>query len=194
MMAEEAFVKIGHFKSADEFLAHLRQLQLDLPCDSDTLTAGQGNPLAQPVEVGGMVVGNRWCIHPMEGWDGTTTGEPTEHTLRRWEHFGESGAKLIWGGEAFAVQNDGRANPNQIGIIDDQVDRAENGLRQLLQRLTDAHQKKFGRTDDLLVGLQLTHSGRFCRPTDGKCMSSDRMEVVSWRWRPTITFSRTLMR
>ena len=104
----------------------------------------------------------------MEGWDGTTAGEPTEHTLRRWEHFGQSGAKFIWGGEAFAVQGDGRANPNQIGIVDDDVNRAEKGAAQLLERLTTAHREKFGNIDDLFVGLQLTHSGRFCRPYDKK--------------------------
>src|SRR4051812_5888806 len=122
--------------------------------------------MAQTIDVGGFVVGNRWCVHPMEGWDGTTSGEPTEHTIRRWKHFGESGCKLIWGGEAFAVQNDGRANPNQLALIDDDEERAARGLTELLRTLTNAHREKFGATDDLLVGLQLTHSGRFCRPYD----------------------------
>ena len=49
----------------------------------------------------------------MEGWDANRDGSPSELTLRRWQHFGQSGAKLIWGGEAAAVQPDGRANPNQ---------------------------------------------------------------------------------
>ena len=49
----------------------------------------------------------------MEGWDANRDGSPSELTLRRWRHFGVSGAKLIWGGEAAAVQPDGRANPNQ---------------------------------------------------------------------------------
>ncbi len=40
-------------------------------------------------------------------------GSPSELTLRRWEHFGRSGAKLVWGGEAAAVQPEGRANPHQ---------------------------------------------------------------------------------
>src|SRR5438067_7380403 len=35
------------------------------------------------------------------------------------------------------------------------------GLRETLLR---AHRERCGRTDDLLIGLQLTHSGRFCRP------------------------------
>ena len=96
------------------------------------------------------------------------TASRSEHTLRRWQHFGESGAKLIWGGEAFAVQSDGRANPNQIGVIDDDVERAARRCAALLETLTSAHQAKFAKTDDLLVGLQLTHSGRFCRPRDKK--------------------------
>jgi 2,4-dienoyl-CoA reductase-like NADH-dependent reductase (Old Yellow Enzyme family) len=165
-MADDPFPKIGHFKDTSSFKHHLRELNLDLPCDDEILTAAQGSPLAQPIDVGGFIVGNRWCIHPMEGWDGTTSGEPSEHTRRRWKHFGESGAKLIWGGEAFAVQGDGRANPNQIGVVDNDYGRAERGLRDLLDTLVDAHRANFKKTDDLLVGLQLTHSGRFCKPYD----------------------------
>lgn len=167
-MAEESYAKVGHLKDVAAFENHLRGLGLELPCDAQILSAAGHSPLARPIDIDGFNVGNRWCIHPMEGWDGTTAGQPTEHTLRRWQHFGESGAKLIWGGEAFAVQEDGRANPNQIGVIDNDVPRAEQGAAALLKRLTDAHQSKFGRTDDLLVGLQLTHSGRFCRPYDKK--------------------------
>ena len=166
-MLDKSFPKVGHFKDAPAFQQHLRSLGVELPCD-DAIVSGPTNPLAQPLDVGGFTVGNRWCAHPMEGWDGTTTGEPTEHTLRRWRHFGESGCKLIWGGEAFAVQSDGRANPNQIGIIDGDTDRAARGLASLLKELYEGHRSRIGNTDRLLVGLQLTHSGRFCRPYDKK--------------------------
>ena len=47
------------------------------------------------------------------------TGGLTEEVLRRWARFGQSGAKLICGGEAMAVRQDGRANPNQL-IIQEQ--------------------------------------------------------------------------
>ena len=50
----------------------------------------------------------------MEGWDGTPDGRPTELVRRRWTRFGESGAKLVWGGEAYAVEPSGRANPRQL--------------------------------------------------------------------------------
>ncbi|MDB5320226.1 MAG: 2,4-dienoyl-CoA reductase [Phycisphaerales bacterium] len=166
--AQDTYPKIGHLKDVPAFRAHAASLGLDLPIDDAILSAADGSPLAQPLDVGGFVVGNRWCIHPMEGWDGNADGTPTEHTLRRWQHFGESGAKFIWGGEAFAVQEDGRANPLQIGVIDDDVPRAERGARDLLKTLLDAHRARFSDTSDLLVGLQLTHSGRFCRPRDKK--------------------------
>jgi NADPH2 dehydrogenase len=165
-MAEDIFIKIGHFREASAFIRHCREISLDLPCDSALLAADQGSPLAQTLNIGGFVAGNRWCVQPMEGWDGAPDGQPSEHTFRRWKHFGQSGAKLIWGGEAFAVQTDGRANPLQIGIIDGDYRKAEKGAAALLKTLLDAHREKFGKIDDLLVGLQLTHSGRFCRPYD----------------------------
>ena len=168
-MAEDGFPKVGHFRDAAGFQGRLRELGLDLPCDENVLSAAEGSPLAQPIDVRGFGrVGNRWCVHPMEGWDGTTDGQPSEHTIRRWRNFGLSGCKLIWGGEAFAVQADGRANPNQIGVIDGDYSRAERGLRTLLDTVTSAHRDSFGSTDDFLVGLQLTLSGRFCRPYDKK--------------------------
>ena len=100
----------------------------------------------------------------MEGWDGTTDGNPTELTLRRWRNFGVSGAKLIWGGEAVAVQPDGRANPNQLVM----QPGAYAGIEKLRAELVRAHEDRFGgagAASDLVVGLQLTHSGRFARPT-----------------------------
>jgi len=96
----------------------------------------------------------------MEGWDAQPNGSPSEFTLRRWRNFGLSGAKLIWGGEAAAVEHGGKANPRQTLATPD--NRA--GLAALLGELQSAHRAQYGTTDDLLVGLQLTHSGRYCRP------------------------------
>ena len=154
------YPKIAQFKSVDQFRERLSELGLQLPADDSILSADEGTPLNQPFCVGQCTVANRWCIHPMEGWDANRDGSPSAHTLRRWRNFGLSGAKLIWGGEAAAVQPDGRANPNQTMAIPEN----REGLGQLLQELEQAHQETFGSLDGLLVGLQLTHSGRFCRP------------------------------
>src|SRR4029079_17375347 len=94
--------------------AHLAELGIEIPLDDEILSAADGSPMAAAIKFGHYFeVANRWCIHPMEGWDAKRDGSPTEHTLRRWRHFGRSGAKLIWGGEAAAVRPDGRAHPDQ---------------------------------------------------------------------------------
>ena len=153
------FKRISSLKTHQEFRGYLRQLGLSLDFDN-SFEAGENSPLAQPANLKGKRIGNRFCILPMEGWDGKEDGTPSPLTQRRWENFGRSGAKLIWGGEAVAVRHDGRANPNQLMI------RASNMLafEKLRQRLVSAHEEEFESSSDLLLGLQLTHSGRFSRP------------------------------
>jgi NADPH2 dehydrogenase len=135
----------------EELTAHLEQLGVTIPVDAAVDPAGA---LAAPCEVrdgsaGVLAVANRFAILPMEGWDGSTDGRPTDLVRRRWGRFGASGCGLVWG-EATAVRPDGRANPNQLVMGEDTVEEIA-GLRQLL----DPGQ---------VVGLQLTHSGRFARP------------------------------
>ena len=160
-----AIPRITKYKTAGDLRDACEAMGIAIPVDDHALTAADHSSLNQPIDVGGFTVGNRWAIHPMEGWDGTPDGRPTEHTHRRWQHFGESGAKLIWGGEAVAVRHDGRANPNQL-LIEKTPHKA--GLWQLRQSLVHAHTQRFGEeaAKGLLIGLQLTHSGRFSRPND----------------------------
>src|SRR5262249_24087052 len=110
--------RIPSLKTVADFRNHVQALGLDLPCD-DSIKAGGESPLGTRVPgilVNGKPIGNRIAIHPMEGWDGTTDGGVTEEMRRRWQRFGESGAKVICGAEAMAVRPDGRANPNQLII------------------------------------------------------------------------------
>ena len=161
-----AYRRMAQLKTADDFRAHLAALGIDMPFDEE-LFHGPDAPLAQPCFVDDATIGNRFAILPMEGWDGTRDGRPSDLTRRRWQRFGASGAKLIWGGEAVAVRHDGRANPHQLLINDDTL----ADLADLRETLVGEHHHCHGRTDDLLVGLQLTHSGRFARPND-----KDRLE------------------
>ncbi len=153
--------RIASLKSPDDFRQYALSVGAAIPCD-DTLLAAPESPLAQALTVQGRRIGNRFAILPMEGWDGTLDGRPSELTFRRWRRFGGSGAKLIWGGEAVAVRHDGRANPNQL-VIDQHT---AGDLERLRAALVAEHATRFGDTSDLLVGLQLTHSGRFSRPDD----------------------------
>jgi 2,4-dienoyl-CoA reductase-like NADH-dependent reductase (Old Yellow Enzyme family) len=59
------------------------------------------------------------------------------------------------------VLPEGRANPNQL--LAPACDVA--GFRALHLEVHGAHRARFGTVDDLLVALQLTHSGRFSKPT-----------------------------
>ena len=153
--------RVASLKTPEAFRAHVAALGLDLPCDDKIETAQ--SPLAEPMaglSINGKTIGNRIALHPMEGWDAEPDGGPSEAVRRRWRRFGESGAKLILGGEAMAVRAEGRANPNQLMISE----ATKGGLAGLRETLLAAHREKIGGTDDLVMGFQLTHSGRFCRP------------------------------
>ncbi|HEY1925049.1 MAG TPA: hypothetical protein VGG58_07335 [Candidatus Acidoferrum sp.] len=157
-------LRLGTVKTVEKFQEHLQALGLSLPADANIETGVQSS-LLSPVERGGIKIGNRIAVNPMEGWDGSPDGTPTHSTVRRWQRFGQSGAKLIWGGEAVAVSHAGRANPNQLVI----APHTHVGLARMLSALLDEHRIVMGSDDGLVVGLQLTHSGRYCRPnTHGK--------------------------
>ena len=160
--------RIPSLKTVEDFRKHVASLGIELPCE-DAIVSGPASPLVQPVDgvtINGKRIGNRWAVHPMEGWDGTTTGGVTDEVRRRWQRFGESGAKLLYGGEAMAVRPDGRANPNQLIIIEEN----KKDLAEIREILVQVHRERCGNADDLVIGFQLTHSGRFCKPTDKKRM------------------------
>src|ERR1700693_2111372 len=159
-------VRLGSLRHVADFQECLRALRLTIPCDGE-LASGPVSPLSQPLVRTDIKIGNRIAIHPMEGWDGTADGNPTESTLRRWQRFGHSGAKLIWGGEAVAVRHDGRANPNQLQIAPHTCE----GLARLRAALIEEQRRATGSDDGLLIGLQLTHSGRYSKPN-----RKDRLE------------------
>jgi NADPH2 dehydrogenase len=115
--------------------------------------------LAQKIPVGEATVGNAIAIHPMEGCDGDPDGRPSDLTCRRYERFARGGAKLIWF-EATAVCQEGRANPRQLWIHDGSL--AE--IARLVEAVRRAHRETSGSDDDLLMPVQLTHSGRHSWP------------------------------
>lgn len=130
---------------------HLAALGVDLPVDDEV---DAGGPLSTTATItdgsaGDLTVPNRFAVLPMEGWDGTGDGRPSDLVRRRWGRFAASGCGLVWG-EATAVRPDGRANPNQL-VLDDRTAEELAGLRQVLGR-------------GQVAVLQLTHSGRWSRP------------------------------
>lgn len=164
-MADRTYPRVASFHDVHAVAEHLERLGWALPVDDSILTADR-SPLSDPIAIpwlgGRRRVGNRFAVQPMEGWDGEPDGRPSELTRRRWLRFGTSGAKLIWGGEAVAVLPEARANPNQL-ILNHHTAGAFGILREQVVRV---HRERFGASDDLVFGLQLTHSGRFSRPNE----------------------------
>lgn len=155
------YPKVGSLDGVTGFRNYLQSLGIGMPCD-DIVAHGPKSPLAAPLEIDGMKIGHRLAIQPMEGWDCERDGKPSENTRRRWRRFGLSGAKLIWGGEACAVRFDGRANPKQLTMTAE----SQSEIASLRDIVTAAHKEATGDDDDPVIGLQLTHSGRFCKPND----------------------------
>jgi NADPH2 dehydrogenase len=159
MMSAHPILRLGTLKDVARFQDHVHSLGLSIPCDNELL-CGSDAPLRQPLSRAGITLVNRMVVHPMEGWDGTADGNPTEYTVQRWKKFGQSGAKLVWGGEAVAVSHQGRANPKQLVIAAHTLE----GLSGLRNTLVEQHRRTTGAGEQPLIGLQLTHSGRYCRP------------------------------
>ena len=142
------------YKTPADVVADAQRLGLSHIAMADDLSV-----MFQSIAVGGRTVGNRWAIQPMEGCDGTLDGRPDELTFRRYVRFGSGGAKLIWG-EATAIADDARMNPRQLWLHEGSA----AAIEQMLADCRAAHRAACGHDRDLVLGLQLTHSGRFsCR-------------------------------
>ena len=138
------------YKSPDDVVADARTLGFDISMSDDF------SVLFQPVDIGPLHAGNRLAIQPMEGCDGTNDGHPDELTYRRYRRFGAGGAKIIWA-EATAIAEEARMNPRQLWIND----QTASSLEDMLCGCRKAHVESCGSDDGLIIGLQLTHSGRF---------------------------------
>lgn len=159
-------MQVRKLESLQSMLEHLDGLGVSLPVDAEVAEDG---PLSTPVtfvdgSAGAFRSGNRFAILPMEGWDGTEDGQPSDLTRRRWARIGSSEAGLVWA-EATAVCPDGRANPHQLLASEANI----GGLAELRNQLDPAQ----------VAGLQLTHSGRFARP--------------EWRAAPLTAYSHPLL-
>lgn len=142
-------------KTLDELQAKVQELDLGLPVEQDL------SPLARCVSIGTKSTPNALAIHPMEGCDGTLDGKPDELTIRRYLRFAHGGAGLLWF-EATAVVPEGRANPRQLLLVEENA-AAMAAMREMSLA---AGRASNGPTYEPFTVLQLTHSGRYSRPVD----------------------------
>ena len=114
--------------------------------------------LATPCTVGGKTLPNRIVYQPMEGCDGTPDGTPGELTFRRYHRFAHGGPGLIWF-EATAILPEARANPRQMMLTAHNLDV----FARLLSDIREISVRENGYAPVILC--QLTHSGRYSKPT-----------------------------
>lgn len=139
------------YTSREEFTSQRDELKLNIPFAEDVSVLGT------PVQIGKKTVQNRLACQAMEGCDGTADGSPDELTIRRYDRFAKGGAGVIWF-EATAVMREGRANPRQLWIHQNNIDEFKREVERIKQ--TAVKENGF----EPLVIMQATHSGRYSKP------------------------------
>ncbi|MDZ7338363.1 MAG: FAD-dependent oxidoreductase [candidate division KSB1 bacterium] len=142
------------FKTKEELFAKLGELGITLPFDEDV------SVLFDRVTVAGHTLANRFLVHPIEGFDAGPSGGPTELTYRRYRRYAAGGSAFIWF-EATAVVPEGRSNPRQLWLHPGNVE----DFGRLVEQTRKAAREAFGAERELVCVLQLTHSGRYSKPT-----------------------------
>ena len=102
---------------------------------------------------------NRWKVGTQR-----QRARPTEEVRRRWQRFGERRERHL------RRRSDGRAArwPRKPEPAHHQR-RQQRRHRRIARRLDPRRKDRLrSRCDGVIIGFQLTHSGRFCRPHDKK--------------------------
>lgn len=134
-----------------DFEIQNNELGTDLPFSNDVSVLGK------EYKLGVKSVPNRLVCQAMEGCDGTSDGKPDVLTKRRYERFAKGGAGLIWF-EATAIMPEGRANPRQLYINEDNLD----AFKRQVEDIKNTAFRENGY--EPVVIMQATHSGRYSKP------------------------------
>jgi NADPH-dependent glutamate synthase beta subunit-like oxidoreductase/2,4-dienoyl-CoA reductase-like NADH-dependent reductase (Old Yellow Enzyme family) len=142
------------FKDKDALLKMIEELGVNIPFSDDV------HVLLEKVDIANKRTANRFAVHPMEGFDADTVGTPGELAFRRYNRYAAGGSGLIWF-EATAVAKEGRSNPSQFYISKNNMDT----YKRLVESTRKTAAEEFGTDHELILILQLTHSGRYSKPT-----------------------------
>lgn len=139
------------FTNKQDFLRENEAQNTRLPFSEDT------GILRAPLTVGNKTAPNRMACQAMEGCDGKVGGSPDELTIRRYRRLAEGGAGIIWF-EATACRKDGRANPRQLWLHENNKD----DFKRIVEDIRETAIKAHGYAP--LIFMQNTHSGRYSKP------------------------------
>ncbi len=141
------------FPTGAELLDKAAQLGIDLPYTEDI------SALFEKKSVASRTIPNSFAVHPMEGFDSSIDGSPSDRVVRRYLRYASGGSGLIWF-EAASVVPEGKSNPYQMMLTSYNQKR----FSQLIEEIKSSARQAFGVKHDLFCVLQLTHSGRFSKP------------------------------
>ncbi len=146
-----------NFKSLEELQKKAKELNVEIGFENEI------NVLKKPVKIGNKTAPNAIAILPMEGCDSEKDGSPSELVKRRYMRFLSGGAGLVWW-EACAVVHEGKANPLQMMLTDENLQK----FKELVEEVNAVAKKENGENNKPINILQLTHSGRYSRPNTEK--------------------------
>lgn len=136
-------------KTTEQFSKEMNSAGFNYPV-SDNLSI-----LAKPIKLGNKIIPNRLAIQPLEGFDGTSEGAPSDLVFRRYDRYARGGAGLIWY-ESITVSDNGRCNPLQMVIKESTIKE----IKRLVDKSNQAAKESMGENHRPYNVLQLTHSGR----------------------------------
>src|SRR5258707_685365 len=67
-MSSVMITRIPGLRTVQSFRDYIGKLGIDLQVE-DSIIQGSASPLAQSRTWNNRVIGNSWCVQPMEGWD-----------------------------------------------------------------------------------------------------------------------------
>ena len=143
------------YKTEDDLKSAISSMGLKIRLSDDL------SSLSKPLIINGRRAENRFAILPMEGCDSELDGSPSFLVSRRYLRFFTGGAGLVWW-EANAVVEEGRANEHQMMITDSNLPLFKAQLKMLKNEA-----EKLNGYSPISI-LQLTHSGRYSRPSGHK--------------------------
>ena len=136
------------YKTLDQVRKDIEELGVDLPISEDL------SLLTKPIKVNGTPLKNRICTQPLEGFDASRDGTPSDLTFRKYRRMSAGGAGLIWF-EAISVSPYAQTSRWQMHITEKNLPVFKRLLKEIRDYASDGIPP--------YVIAQLVHCGRNAR-------------------------------
>lgn len=143
------------YKTVKEFKSKVKELKLKIPLSTNV------DILKTKIDLENIFVPNRLAIQPMEGFDASIEGAPSDLTKRRYKRYAMGGAGLIWY-EATVFVEGARTNKHQLMFNENNLKQFKD-LVSLTKSASHNAMKELKIEGEALLILQLNHSGRYSK-------------------------------